>query len=681
MKRLSVHLSLVLAFFIVACGNDSKPTQVTQPAQQTQLFPAGKAVAAKDHGANHPPTFNSSTEDVSLTLLLPRGPVARLAFDGEPATDPDGDDVSYRFAFAVSGLSGIQTPAEALFRITREGNSFAIQGDGDITPAQFVSVYGEDATIPVVLSAIYASDGTAESDPEVFNIHLVYDGSAQFSAPAEYIGDQRWEIPDPIEMYEGATMPASEELPTWTAVTPEPRQWRLENWSPPRIRCEIATIFDPYTLPDGGDDNALFSLDSAERATAGTVSLTFKTVPDYEMPSDSNADNEYQVRVVNTHDIHRLGGEGSPTGCSGSVLDVTIRVKDVGTPMPPEDIEAGFQETDDTKIDVNWTASTGFSENGSLVEFPSGFEVTDYDYRYRAAGAATWTEVTDTGLTATTITLEDLTEDAYEIQVRANNSEGSGAWSSTIQAEKVKRTLCFVESHYTTVEGDPDGVEIAVYLDPAAGALPIAIPISVVEENGAGPEDYSGVPSSITFAPGESMQTFTLMATEDSDQDEGSGEIIWINFGDLPANVTPETPATAEVALEEPAPVIKRLQITSTPERGTTYGRGEIITIEVVFDMPVEVTGAPFLVFEIDSNPLWETAAYVSGSGTETLVFAYCVSRSDRDRTGISVEPNQVVQFRRSTITAVSSGVDANLDHAGLPDDPNHKINGCLRDE
>ncbi len=681
MKRLSVYLSLVLAFFIVACGNDSKPTQATQPAQLTQLFPAGKAVAAKDHGANHPPTFNSSTEDVSLTLLLPRGPAARLEFDGEPATDPDGDDVSYRFAFAVSGLSGIQTPAEALFRITRKGNSFAIQGDGDITPAQFVSVYGEDATIPVVLSAIYASDGTAESDPEVFNIHLVYDGSAQFSAPAEYIGDQRWEIPDPIEMYEGATMPASEELPTWTAVTPEPRQWRLENWSPPRIRCEIATIFDPYTLPDGGDDNALFSLDSAERATSGTVSLAFKTVPDYEMPSDSNADNEYQVRVVNTHDIHRLGGEGSPTGCSGSVLDVTIRVKDVGTPMPPEDVEAEFQETDDTKIDVTWTASTGFSENGSLVEFPSGFEVTDYDYRYRAAGAATWTEVTDAGLTETAVTLEESTEDAYEIQVRANNSEGSGSWSSTIQAEKVKRTLCFVASHYTTVEGDPDGVEIAVYLDPAAGALPIAIPISVVEENGAGPEDYSGVPSSITFAPGESMQTFTLMATEDSDQDEGSGEIIWINFGDLPANVTPETPATAEVALEEPAPVIKRLQITSTPERGTTYGRGEIITIEVVFDMPVEVTGAPFLVFEIDSNPLWETAAYVSGSSTETLVFAYCVSRSDRDRTGISVEPNQVVQFRRSTITAVSSGVDANLDHAGLPDDPNHKINGCLRDE
>ena len=320
-----------------------------------------------------------------------------------------------------------------------------------------------------MLSAIYASDGTDESDPEVFSVHLVYDGSAQFQAPAEYKEDQRWEIPPPIEMYEGTTMPESEKLPTWTAVTAARREWGFA-WSPPSIRCEIVTVHDPYTLPDGGFDNALFSLDSEERATSGTVSLSFKTAPDYETPGDGNEDNEYQVRVVNTHDIHRLGGEGTPTGCSGSVLDVTIRVKDVGVPVPPEEIEAGFQDSDDSKIDVNWTASVGFSENGSLVEFPAGFEVTGYDYRYRPAGAASWTEVTDTDLTETTVTMEDLTEDSYEIQVRANNSEGSGAWSSTVQTERVERTVSFGASQYTTMEGDPSGIEIAVYLDPRAGA-------------------------------------------------------------------------------------------------------------------------------------------------------------------------------------------------------------------
>ena len=679
MKRLSALLSLMLAFSVVACGKDSKPTQSTEPSQPTERSPAAKVVAAKEHGTNHPPTFNISTEGRELTLLLPRGPAPLLDLGTNPATDPDGAEITYRFAFAVPGLSGIQTPAEALLRITRKGNSFVFQGDGDITPAQFTSVYGEDATIPTLPSAIYASDGTDESDPEAFNVHLVYDGSAQFSAPAVYQEDQRWEIPAPIEIYEGTTMPAREDLPAWTAVTAAPRQWGFA-WSPPSIRCEIVTTFDEYTLPDGGGDNALFSLESEERATAGTVSLSFKTAPDYETPSDSDADNQYRVRVVNTHDIHRLGGEGTPTGCSGSVLDVTIRVKDVGVPVPPEEMEAGFQESDDTRLDVNWSASAGFSENGSVVEFPAGFEVSDYDYRYRAAGAAAWTEVTDTDLTETTVTIEDLTEDAYEIQVRASNSEGTGSWSATIPAEKVERSVSFGASHYSTVEGDPSGVEIAVHLNPAAGALPITVPIAVVEEEGAGPGDYSGVPSSITFAQNEGMRTFTLMAMEDSDQDEGAEELR-LNFGDLPANVTLVTPSTAEVVLEEPIPVIVGLRIISTPDRGTTYGRGEIIKIEVVFDLPVRVTGAPFLVFEIDSNPLWEIADYKSGSGTERLVFEYCVARSDRDRTGISVEANQVVHYKGSTITALSGGADANLDHDGLPDDPNHKINGCLRDE
>lgn len=655
----------------------SSNVPVSSVRSKPAVINADSSGDAGNHGGNHPPVFNISPAGRELTLLLPHGPhpKATLHFNGEPATDPDGDNISYRFAFAVPDLTGIQTPAEALLRITREGNNFAFRGNGDITPAQFTSVYGEYAHTPTLQSAMYASDGTVETSPEVFNIHLVYDGSAQFSAPAKYIGDQRWKISDPIEMYEGTTMPDRGALPNWTAVTAAHRDWGFD-WTPPSIRCEVVTTFDVYTFPDGGNDNTLFALSSEDRATSGTVSLAFNTVPDYETPGDSNADNEYQLRVVNTHNIHHLGGEGSPTGCSGSVLDVSIRVKDVGAPVPPEQVEGTFRETDDTTIDMNWTASGGFSENGTLVAFPTGFEVTDYDYRYRPAGTTAWTEVTDTGLT-TTATIEGLTEDAYDIQVRANNSEGSGVWSSTIQARKIKRTICFMASNYTAVEGDPSGAEIAVYLDPAAGTLPITIPISAIEKEGAGPEDYSGVPSSITFAPGESRQTFTLTAMEDSDPDEG-GEAVQLNFGDLPKNVTPETPATAEVALQESIPVITGIRIISTPERGTTYGRGEIIKIEVTFDMQVVVTGKPILAFEMDSNPLWEVAIYKSGSGTEKLVFEYCVARRDRDRNGISVEPNQIIQFRRSAIKAVSNDADANLDHAGLSDDSNHKVNGCL---
>ena len=677
MKRSSILLGLTLAI-LVACGNDSRPTRSTQPTDDLRLSPAGKAAAVRSHGSNHPPVFSISIQDRGLTLLMPRGPAALLAFPGEPATDPEGADVSYRFAFAVPGMTGIQTPGEALLRITREGNTFNLGPDGDISPGRFTSVYGEFANLPGFAAAIYASDGTDETGPQVFSLQLVYDGSAQFSDPAQYVGDQRWEISTPLEMYEGAATP--EEPPTWTAVTADFREWGFD-WTQPSIRCEIVTAYHPYTFPDGGGDNSLFNLASEERATSGTVSLALKSVPDYEAPGDSDGDNEYQVRVVNTHDIHYLNNEGSPTGCSGSVLDLAIRVKDVGVPVPPGGGQGEYREEDDTKIDVSWTAPGGFSEDGRVVPFPPGFEVTDYDYRYRPAGTGDWTEVTDTDFTETEVTIADAAEDACEIQVRATNSEGTGDWSSTIRAERIERTVSFGESRYTTMEGDPSGVEIAVYLEPAAGVFPVSVPIMVEEGEGTGPEDYSGVPSSLTFEPEESMQTFTLVAMEDTDQDETEEEIIRLNFGDLPRNVRSGAPAMAEVVLQQSvaAPVIQGLQLISTPERGTTYVRYEAIQVEVTFDAPVAVTGVPYLQLKVGCHSS-RRARYESGSGTRKLVFEYCVVRRDLDGNGISIESGEV-SLNGGAIDAVSGDAAAQLDYARLPDDPDHKVNGYLSRE
>ena len=677
MKWSSTLLGLTLAI-LVACGNDSRPTRSTEPTDDLRLSPAGKAVAVRSHGSNHPPAFSISIQNRGLTLLMPRGTAAPLTFPGEPATDPEGEDVSYRFAFAVPGMTGIQTPEEALLRITREGNTFNLGPDGDISPGRFTSVYGEFANLPSFAAAIYASDGTDETGPQAFSLQLVYDGSARFSDPAQYAGDQRWEISTPLEMYEGATTP--EEPPTWTAVTADFREWGFD-WTPPSIRCEIVTAYHPYTFPDGGGDNSLFNLASEERATSGTVSLALKSVPDYEAPGDGDGDNEYQVRVVNTHDIHYLNNEGSPTGCSGSVLDLAIRVKDVGVPVPPGGGQGEYREEDDTKIDVSWTAPGGFSEDGRVVPFPPGFEVTDYDYRYRPAGTGDWTEVTDTDFTETEVTIADAAEDAYEIQVRATNGEGTGDWSSTMRAEKIERTVSFGESRYTTMEGDPSGVEIAVYLDPAAGVFPVSVPIMVEEGEGTGPEDYSGVPSSLTFEPEESMQTFTLVAMEDTDQDETEEEMIRLNFGDLPRNVRSGAPAMAQVVLEQQAaaPVIQGLRIISSPETGTTYGRDEVIQVEVAFDGPVTVTGPPYLRLEFNCRSTRRTY-YRSGSGTESLIFEYRVRRSDWDTNGLSVRSGPV-SLNGGAINAVSGGAAARLDHGGLASDPDHKVNGYLARE
>ena len=683
-----VPIFVVILAVTVSCGESSNPMRSTESAlsarvtQTAQPAPAGLppvAVEPKHHGPNHPPVVNSPRNG-TVTLLFPRGPAGRLDYSGEPATDPEGDDLSYRFSFAVPDREGIQTADEALLDITRTGNSFFFRPDGLLSPAEYASVYGNDANIPVVLSALYASDGKAESEPGVFSLNVVYDGSAQFSAPAEYVGEQRWETPRPLDWYEGTSEPVGGSFPTWTAVTGDLRNWKLDS-SPSGIRCEIVTVFDPYTPPTGGDDNGLFVLNSEARSTAGTVRLAFRTAPDFENPGDSDSDNLYRLRVVNTHNIHFLNGEGSPTGCSGSLLDVRIRVKDVGVPAPPRYVNAeysGTPENGDTMLEISWTDPGGFLENGRLVPFPAGFEVTDYDYRYRAAGGTAWTEEAEDLLTDTSVSIAGLTGDAYEVQVRANNSEGRGTWSPAIEVGRIVRTVSFGDRRYVAVQGGRGGAEVEVRLDPPAGSMPVTIPISVEEEAGTDTDDYLGVPPSVTFAPRESVQTFLVRAVLHLNEAEPADKRIRLTFTDLPSNVTAQSPAYAEVTLEKPprVPAVVGLRISSTPEHGAYYGYCDNVEVEVVFDEPVNVSGKPLIWLEVFC-PGWRKATYHRGSGSDTLYFRYRVDYLDFDHSGILVIGGKI-SLNGGKIASVSRGVDADTHHDPLPEDPNHKVDGGL---
>ena len=100
-------------------------------------------------------------------------------------------------------------------------------------------------------------------------------------------------------------------------------------------------------------------------------------------------------------------------------------------------------------------------------------------------------------------------------------------------------------------------------------------------------------------------------------------------------------------------PVIDGIEVVSTPRlrsRGArkpdTYGEGENIRIEVRFDQPVHVEGEPTFALEV-GDPCGSVceAGYESGSGTDTLVFAYLVLEVDIDSNGIEIpaDPIEVV--------------------------------------
>ena len=103
------------------------------------------------------------------------------------------------------------------------------------------------------------------------------------------------------------------------------KNWRLGNRivNPP-IRCEIESEY-VAVLADAPTHSDLATLVMSETDTTGTsgkVSIRF-TAPDYNF----DGSNDYTVRIHNAQDPYRIGGEGNPTGCSGSALDMQITVR------------------------------------------------------------------------------------------------------------------------------------------------------------------------------------------------------------------------------------------------------------------------------------------------------------------------------------------------------------------
>ena len=130
-------------------------------------------------------------------------------------------------------------------------------------------------------------------------------------------------------------------------------------------------------------------------------------------------------------------------------------------------------------------------------------------------------------------------------------------------------------------------------------------------------------------------------------------------------------------------PMIRRIDVVSTPRlssKGTTnrdtYGEGENIRIEVRFDQPVVVEGEPTFALEV-GNPCLAVceAYYESGSGTDTLVFAYLVLEVDIDRNGIAIRGNPIEVVSGDSIRNAADQ-EAHLSSRGKGTQRGHKVDG-----
>ena len=280
---------------------------------------------------------------------------------------------------------------------------------------------------------------------------------------------------------------------------------------------------DPLNYSLGGTHADKFDFDDSN----GQISTKAGERYDYEV------NQRYSVTVTVT--------DGAVSVSAAVTINITNNTNE--TPPAPAAPTVTPTSGSTSSLDVSWTAP-------DITGRPI---ITGYDLQYRVDGESSWTDgpqdVSGTdesipGLTAGT---------AYEVQVRALNDDGDGAWSDSGDGDTTPPTptVRFGASAYTAIEGVA-GAVVTVLLDPAASRA-VTIPVTTDPQGGASSADYSGVPRSVTFAAGETEQTFTVTATEDTVDDDG--ESLQLGFGVLPSGVLLGSPSTATVALVQDADV------------------------------------------------------------------------------------------------------------------------------
>ncbi len=157
-----------------------------------------------------------------------------------------------------------------------------------------------------------------------------------------------------------------------------------------------------YTLT-GGADRDRFEI-------TNTNELHLKEDPDFERPADVGSNNQYIVAVTAT------GGTG--TRERRTEQRITVLVEDDDEPPGKPDPPTVSDETENN-LTVTWTEPTN-----------TGPDIANYHVQYRISG--TFTDWPDTGPSLTRTITGLRSGRTYQIQVQAENDEGKGAWSNSV---------------------------------------------------------------------------------------------------------------------------------------------------------------------------------------------------------------------------------------------------------
>ena len=426
-----------------------------------------------------------------------------------------------------------------------------ITGGGDLTvnpnSLTFTSATWDTAKTVTVTAA---QDDDGADDTRTVG-HAVASGSAD-----EYVG---------VSLDGLAVTVTDDEVPgvtltptTLTVAEGDTADYTVELDVPPTADVTI-------NITGGGDvsvNPAMLTFTNATWDTAQTVMVTaaqdIDAVDDaqtvtHAMASGS-ADEYTGVAVdgldVTVDDDERPGIRLTPTTLTvneGSMADYTVELR--------------AQPSADVTVDI-----TG---GGDVSVGPNSLTFT----------SATWNTAQTVTVTAAQDT--DAADDVQTVGHAVASSSASEYVGATLDGlavtvdddEDPPVTVSFELGTYSVPEGGSVTVKVQLSADPQRE---VVVLLTTTNQGGASSGDYSGVPASVTFQRGDTGQSFTFTAAQDTVVD--GGESVRLGFGSLPAKVTAGTTNEATVSINQ-APTV-----SATADPGTVFGGGTVTLDGTVSD-------------------------------------------------------------------------------------------------
>ena len=330
-----------------------------------------------------------------------------------------GGEAGGTYELRVLGPDGLVDAGNAFLDVTFPSHTEVKVVPRNVTPDVYAGFHNLLTTTgkSQVQAGVYVAGATSPVDPShPFQIDAVYDPSPQFGS-ATFAGNQQWTtVGGEVREDTSKTFSFS-----WTAFDAGTKTWGVGN-SSNSIYCQIETT-EVARLTDLTTHNSdLATVVAGETDTtgkSGNVSIEF-TAPSY----DSTSSNLYTVRIHSYQDPYSVGGEGSPTGCTGSALDVLFTVRTDKQSAKPVKPTLAAVSGSSTTLTATWVEP----------DLNDGPDITGYNVEFRQGTSGTWQNFSHSGPAVTT-TLTGLTANtSYQARVQAVNGETNSEWSDPSNA-------------------------------------------------------------------------------------------------------------------------------------------------------------------------------------------------------------------------------------------------------